>query len=346
MSDSDTETTDTAASTTFSNLAEEVGNQPTDQTGPTAPTATVAAAPEQYTCCVPDCGYTGTVDGFRVQDFKALIQLVLATKATPSTSERVVITPELVAQYAVCDECAGKIRDAHGVVFYTLASALERSRNFRQKTAIGEALVGTTSTPVPMVEAQVLVACCVCEEQITRGDAVVVGWWGAKFLANRILGREGGLATNAETNQMLVNNTGIGDGAEKVPAVCKDCIARVQPRMREAVSSLTFVRLMGDEERTRQFARNFKPMSLAFAIRKVREYEAKGAVMKAAQEAERAKNEEAERANAEKEARLRVKLEAFLGAAVGKPRNGGGKQHRDNSRARGGGNRKRWDRDE
>ena len=322
--------TATATETVNSNPAEEAAIEATTETGTAEPTATVAVEPEQYTCCVQDCGHTGTVDGFRVQDFKALIQLVLAARATPST-ERAVITPELVAKFATCNECAGKIRDAHGVAYYSLVGALEWSRNFQQKTGAVAAIVGSP-TPAPVVdndpEAQALVACCVCEEQVTRVEAMVIGWWGAKLFANRILGRDGGLATNQETNRMLVNNTGIGDSAEKVPAVCKDCATIARPSLVQAAANLTFVKLMGDQERRMQFERNLRPMSLMTAIRKAREYEAKGAAMAATQEAERAEKEAAEKEAAEKDTRLKAKLEAFLGAAVSKPPRGGRKPPR------------------
>lgn len=343
-----TETPTTEIETVNPNPTAEVSTEPTAETGTETeePTATVAAEPERQYTCREGCGLTGPVGAFKAPDLKNIVAAIRA--ATGQKTGRVTITVEQMAAHATCEACAKRVSAERGVGYWPLQWGLDRvvAAKLAKPAEEQQAPVVVDNDP----EAQTLVACCLCEKQIARADAVV-SWWGAKLLANGFLGRDGGLATNREVNQMLLNNTGIGEGAQKCPAVCKDCAVLARPRLIEAASALTFVKLMDDEERQKQFSYQLKPMPLMVAIRKAREYEAKGAAMAAEEEAARAKEEAEVEAKAKQEATLTAKLQSFLGSAVSRtPHKGGGNpgkggKHnngRNDGRERGGGNRGRY----
>lgn len=273
MSNQMTEMTDTAASNSTPATDTAAQEASAEQA------ATVAVEPEKYTCCVPDCGRQGTVDGFRVRDVKDLIQFVLKARATPST-ERPVIMPELMAKYATCNECADKIRDMRGVAYYQLGRSLEWCRNFQQKIGAVAAVVGSSATPaVPAnldPEAAVEVACVVCDKRQARASAQIMGWWGAQLLAARH-NEKSGLADHLTTNRMLLETE-----KSKSLVVCKDCQRIARPMMEDELNKLGFVKELSEEDRKREISRKLCPFSLMEAIRSARQLEARAAEANAA----------------------------------------------------------------
>lgn len=317
---------------TNNNSATEGKTPETDTTTETTDTATTTE-PQQYTCI--ECEKTGEMKEFRVRHLGALSALLSAENRgnQVGAAEKVVITPEIAEKHATCGPCAEKIRTESGVPFFPLETTLAYTRQFQQG--------GGAATAAPVdPESQVLVACCSCNQEFKRADVVIIGRWGAKLIANRILGREGGLATDREVNQMLLNNTGIGEGAEKCPVVCQECVDVARPALVQKMAEQKFVQLMSDEERKKQFGFQLKLMPLMVAIRKAREYEARGAAQAAVEQAAR----DAEDARLAKKTTLSAGFKDFLGSSASKKNpKGGGKGGRDTGRGeRGGGNHGRW----
>lgn len=323
----------------------ETNNHETEGTTPETDTTTqtetktdTTTEPQQYTCI--ECGKTGETKEFRVRHLGALSALLSAENRgnQVGAAEKVVITPEIAEKHATCGPCAEKIRTESRVPFFPLETTLAYTRQFQQGG-------GATTAAAPVdPESQVLVACCTCNQEVKRADAVVIGWWGAKLIANRLLGRDGGLATNREVNQMLLHNTGIGEGAEKCPVVCRDCVDVARPVLVQKMAEQDFVRIMSDEERKKQFGFQLKPMPLMVAIRRAREYEARGAAQAAAEQAA----SDAENARLAQKTTLSAGFKDFLGSSASKKNHsGGGKGSRDSGRGeRGGGNRNRYSQDD